>query len=791
MVKQFTRYQIPYTMHTLALSMCYSGAVLAQTSLPFTPTPTASKVGHTLAESEHHWRTPASHLPADAPNVLVIMLDDAGFAQSDVVGGEIHTPTFQRIADAGIRYNAFHTTAISSATRAALLTGRNHHRVSAGTITEFASDFDGYTGEIPKSSATIAEVLKDYGYSTALIGKWHNTPPSHTGPAGPFSTWPTGYGFEYFYGFLGGETDQYAPSLVRGTSPVEAPRDPKYHLTEDLAGDAVRWLQDHHTSAPGKPFFMYWAPGAVHGPHQIFKSWADKYKGHFDSGWDVYRQRAFERQKAMGWIPDNTQLTPRPATLPAWDSVPAQEQKFQARLMEVFAGFLEHTDTQAGRLVDELEREGIRDNTLILYVFSDNGASSEGKRGTINELLNINMIPSTTPQQMQVLDKVYGGLDALGGPKLSAMYNAAWAWASESPFIGTKLVAGYFGGTRTPLAISWPKGIAADPRVRTQFHHVDDIAPTLYDILHITPPTTVNGIAQDPIDGVSMRYSFADPSAKDRKPAQYFEMMGSRAIYDEGWVAAAFGPNEPWNTNLAASYMHWDPAQDQWALFRLASDYSEAQDLSAQYPDKLKQLKQRFDEQAQANKVFPLGAGVFPFLHPEARVGTRQTEWNFGAQTSRLPEFMAPNLRSRNSLVTADIDVPEKASGVVYSLGGASGGVSLFMRDGVLHYEYNAVGLARTKLMAASPLPAGRHRVAIETRMLDAKPGAAAQLVLRADGQDLAIGTTPFTPPIAFTATGSFNVSRSAGSPVSLDYFDDAPFAFSGLIQNVHVSYQP
>ena len=779
--------RIPHALAAVTLGLQASLAV-AQTSLPFPPTPSASFVGRTLAESKHQWRQPAAHLRADAPNVLIIMLDDAGFAQSDTVGGEIHTPTFQRIADTGIRYNAFHTTAISSATRAALLTGRNHHHVESGTITEFASDFDGYTGVIPRSTATVAEVLKDYGYSTALFGKWHNTSPLATSPAGPYDTWPTGYGFEYFYGFLGAESDQYSPSLIRNTTPIEAPRDPKYHLTEDLAAGAVGWLRQHHTLAADKPFFMYWAPGGVHGPHQVFQSWSDKYKGKFDAGWDAYRQHAFERQKALGWIPADTQLTPRPDTLPAWDSLSPEEKKFQARLMEVYAGYLEHTDTQAGKVIDELEREGVRDNTMIIYVFSDNGASSEGRQGTINELLNINMIPSSTAQQMKVLDSVYGGLSALGGPKLSGMYSAAWAWAGESPFIGTKLTAGYFGGTRTPLAISWPKAIKADATVRQQFHHVNDIVPTLYDVIGITPPSSVSGVAQEKFDGVSMRYTFANAKAKDRKPAQYFEMMGSRGIYEDGWVAAVFGPVTPW-VGLGPELGRWNPDQDHWALYRLDSDYSEADDLAARHPDKLAQLKHRFDEEAKTNKVYPLGAGFFPFVHPESRVGTRQTEWHFDSQTTRLPEFMAPNLRSRDSVVTVDAVLPADAHGVLYSLGGASGGVTLYAMDGHLVYEYNAVGLVRSRLRSEQPLAAGRHRIEVATWMLAAKPGSAARLVLRVDGQELATGTTPYTPPITFTATGTFNVGRNLGSPVSLEYFDAAPFTFDGEIDDVHVVY--
>ncbi|MFI8608091.1 arylsulfatase [Pseudomonas sp. NPDC077649] len=762
----------------------------AQDSLPFPPAPSASDAGPTLQESRHQKRQTQTHLPADAPNILVIMLDDAGFAQADTVGGGIHTPTLSRVADSGIRYNAFHTTAISSATRAALLTGRNHHRVGNGVISELATDWDGYTGEIPKSSATMAEVLKQYGYSTAAFGKWHNTPTHHTTAAGPFDTWPTGYGFEYFYGFLAGETSQYEPRLYRNTSPIEPPREPGYHLSEDLAEQAVNWLHEQQTLAPDKPFFLYWTPGAVHGPHQVSASWADKYKGKFDSGWDRYREETFARQKDLGFIPQNAQLTPRPAELPAWDSLSAEQQRYQARLMEVYAGFMEHADTQAGKILDELERQGERDNTLIFYVFGDNGASAEGMEGSISELLAQNGIPFPKEQQVQVLDSMYGGLPALGGAKLESMYNATWAWAGSGPFPGTKLVAGYFGGTRTPLAVSWPNGIAADKRVRSQFHHVNDIAPTVYDLLDIAPPLSVNGVAQDPLDGVSMRYSFAEAHAESRKPPQYFEVLGSRGLYKDGWMASVFGPRKPWVQGFA-QFMGWQPQNDRWALYDLRSDYSQATDLADKYPEKLAELQAEFDAQAKANHVYPIGAGLYPFLDPTVLAGDGRQEWRFDARTKRLPEFAAPNLRSRGSLVRAQVELPEKASGVIYALGGISGGVTLYLDQGHVVYEYNAMAVARIKLRAERPLGAGSATIEVRTQTTAAKPGAPVQLSLLVDGEEVASGVTPFAPPLTFTASETFDVAQDLGSPVALDYFERAPFAFEGKVRDLLVRYTP
>ncbi|CAE6851610.1 hypothetical protein R75461_07501 [Paraburkholderia nemoris] len=762
----------------------------AQESLPFPPAPSASKIGETLTESTNHWRQPATHLPANAPNVLIILLDDVGFAHPDTVGGFIHTPTLTRLAESGIRYNTFNATAISSATRAALLTGRNPHHVGFGTISELASDFDGYTGVMPKSASTVAEVLKQYGYSTVAYGKWHNTPANETSPAGPYDHWPTSYGFEHFYGYMAAETSQYSPRLFNDKTPIEPPHDPKYHLSEDLANQATGWLKQHHSLAPDKPFFMYWAPGATHAPHQVSKEWADRYKGKFDAGWDVYRQQAFERQKAQGWIPGDTRLNPRPASLPAWDSLSPDEKRFNAREMEVFAGFLEHVDTQAGKLIDELDREGIRDNTLIFYVVSDNGASAEGIKGTINEMLTINGVDVPVEKQIKALNEQYGGLAALGGPKIEEHYNAGWAWASESPFQGTKLVAGYFGGTRVPLVVSWPKGIKADKSIRTQFYDVDDIAPTIYDVLDIKAPQSVNGIAQIPLDGVSMRNSFNDANASSTHHAQYFETFGSRAMYKDGWVASVFGPRTPWVASLAG-LAGWDPRKDQWALYHIDNDYSQAVDLAAQYPQKLAELEALFDAEARANNVYPVGAGMYPLLNPRDRVGSRQTEWHFDDETRRVPDFVAPRLGAFSNRVTVEADVPVEASGVLYKLGGTAGGVTLYFDKGHLHYEYNAMAMWRTKLLSPKTIPPGHHRIEMDTLVTSPGRDAPADLILLVDGVEVAKATTPVTASLAFSASETFDVGANPGSSVSLDYFDRAPFKFNGRIADVHVVYLP
>jgi len=753
--------------------------------LPFPRAPSASIAAPRLQDSKHVRRVETNHLRKDAPNVLIILMDDVGFGQASTFGGEVNTPTLSKLADQGISYNTFHTTAICSPTRAALLTGRNHQRVGNGTIAERAVDWDGYTGVIPKSSATMAEVLRNYGYKTAAIGKWHNTPADQTTSMGPFDRWPTGHGFDYFYGFLAGETSQWEPRLVENTNQIEPPHSEKYHLSEDLAQHGIDWLRHHQAFAPDKPFLLYWAPGAGHGPHQIFKEWADKYKGKFDTGWDAYRERVFARQKQLGWIPADTKLTSRASSMPSWDSIPEAQRPFQQRLMEIFAGFVEHVDAQAGRVVDELERLGIRDNTIVIYIFGDNGASAEGQNGTISELLAQNSIPNTVEQQLSALDKI-GGLDALGGPKTDSMYHAGWAWAGNTPFQHTKLVASHFGGTRNPMVISWPKGIKPDKTPRAQFHHVNDIVPTIYEVVGIKPPKVVDGVAQDPMDGVSLAYTFNDPKAPARKKFQYFDNNGSRAIYQDGWLAATFGPLVPWLPG-APGLAEWDSAKDKWELYQISKDFSEANDLAAKEPQRLTQLQKTFDEQAKANKVYPLGAGIWLRLHPEDRIKSPYTSWRFDTTTTRMPEFTAPGIGNSNNTVTIDAEIGENASGVLYALGGSGGGVTLFMDKGQLVYEYNMMIIERYTARSAATIAPGKRRIEVTTKLESAKPLTAADVILKVDGTEVARAAIKRTVPAAFSPSETFDVGVDLGSTVSLDYFDRRPFRFDGKIEKVEV----
>ena len=783
----------------VVLLALFAVAAVAQTALPFPPKPSGSIAGRTMQESIYSPLPAVSHLPKDAPNIIVVLIDDVGPGLPDTYGGEIHMATLSRIASGGISYNRFHTTAMCSPTRAALLTGRNHQRVSAGQIAELANDWDGYSGVQPKSSAMVAEVLKDYGYSTGAWGKWHNTPAEQTTAAGPFDYWPTGYGFEYFYGFIGGEASQYEPNLVRNTSTVHPPKTSGghnyYHLSEDLADDTITWLQNHKSFAPDKPFFIYWASGASHGPHQVMPEWSDKYKGKFDDGWDAYRERVFRRQQAVGYIPQNAQLTPRPDTMASWDSIPESEKPFQRRLMEVFAGFTEHVDAQVGRIVDEVDRLGYGDNTIIFYIWGDNGSSAEGQNGTISELLAQNGIPTTTEQQIKALDTL-GGLDALGSPKTENMYHSGWAWAGSTPYKSTKLIAAHFGGTRNPMAVRWPAKIKPDPTPRSQFLHVNDVVPTIYDIVGITPPAVVNGIQQGPFDGVSFATTFNDAKAKEVKHTQYFEIMGSRGIYHDGWFADTIGPRLPWLPGLPKGFFDdkgqiaWDPAKDKWELYNLNEDWSQANDLSAKMPEKLNAMKELFTIEFARNQGFPVGGGLFvPVVRPDLRIAPPYTEWTFAGNMTRMPEFTAPALGNKENLVVVDAEIPPNANGVLYALGGFSGGLSLYVQDGVLSYEYNLFEIQRTHIWAKSLLPTGKVKVEVETKYAVKKAAGPLDVVLRVNGQEVASGRVPVSAPLMFTANDCLDIGTDLGSPVALDYYSKAPFAFNGTIHQVSVKY--
>jgi arylsulfatase len=784
----------PYSL--IILSVCvvsWLDPAISQDVLPFPPTPSQSHAGVTIESSTYQKRVEPRRLPADAPNILIILIDDVGAATPSTYGGEINTPTLDRIAGMGISYNRFHSTAMCSPTRAALLTGRNHTRVGNGQIAAIANDFDGFSGIIPKSSATLAEVLKAYGYNTGAWGKWHNTPEEQITSKGPFEYWPTGYGFEYFYGFLAGEASQYEPTMVRNTSYVERPEttggNDHYHLSEDIADDAIVWLREQKAYAPEKPWMMYWAPGASHGPHQVMREWADKYKGKFDDGWDAYRERVFANQKRLGWIPDSAKLTPRAESMASWDSIPESEKPFQRRLMEVFAGFTEHADYNVGRIIDEIERQGELDNTIVLYIWGDNGSSSEGLYGTISEQLAQNGIPTKISEHLAALEEL-GGLDALGSDKTDNMYHAGWAWAGSTPYQGTKLQGAYFGGTRQPMAVSWPNRIKADGAPRPQFHHVNDVVPTIYEILEIPAPGIVNGFHQDEFDGISFAYTFDAPEAESRKKTQFFDIMASRGVYHDGWFASARGPREPWVGGIPKGIREWSPLTDKWELYNLREDWSQAVDLAEQMPAKLEELKALFLTESAKNKNLPIGGGLWStaLYHPEDAPASSLTEWTFDHPISGMPESAAPKLGKVSSLVTMEVDIPKNANGVLYALAGFSGGLTCYIKDNTLCYEFNLFEVRRTKIRSSEPLPEGRATIEVESKLVD-KIGGPIDVRMKVNGKQVAKDRVPNGMSLHFTSNATFDIGKDQDSPVSLDYFEDAPFEFNGKIGRTRIEY--
>ena len=702
--------------------------------------------------------------PAGAPNVVVVLIDDFGFGQASAFGGPIHMPTLERMAATGLRYNRFHTTSLCSPTRTALLTGRNHHVNNAGAIMELATGFPGNTGVRPNSVAPLAEILRLNGYSTAAFGKYHETAPWEVSVSGPFDRWPTHSGFDKFYGFIGGETNQWAPAIYDGVTRVEPPHDPNYHFTVDMTNQAIAWAQFQHALTPDKPFYMYFATGATHAPHHVPKEWIAKYKGQFDQGWDKLREETFERQLKMGIIPPGTKLTPRPAEIPAWDSLTADQKQLCARQMETFAGFAEHTDHEIGRLVDALEGTGELDNTLFFYIAGDNGASAEGgPDGSYNEMLALNGIVSDVSTQLKHVDE-------WGGPMTFPHYAVGWAHAGDTPFQWTKQVASHFGGTRNPLVIRWPARIKnAHGEVRSQFAHVIDVAPTVLEAAGLPEPILVDGAKQRPMDGVSMVYTFNDPVAKERHTTQYFEMFGNRAIYKDGWVAAA-RHSIPW---LMAKLPPLD--QDRWELYHVDEDFSEANDLAAQNPGKLKELQAVFDQEAIKNHVYPLDDRRVERFNPELAgrpdlIGNR-TSLTLHEGMAGIAENAFINLKGKSHSVTAELEIPATgANGVIIAQAGRFGGWALYMKGGRVHEVYNFGGLERYTVSDPAPLAPGHHTVRYDFISDAGPPGSGGLSRLTVDGKAVGETRVARTMPFVFSADEGVDVGTDNETPVTEDY---------------------
>jgi arylsulfatase A-like enzyme len=720
--------------------------------------------------------------PAGAPNVLVILLDDVGFGASSAFGGPCSTPTAERLAERGLKYNRFHTTALCAPTRQALLTGRNHHAVGMGGVTEIATSAPGYNAIRPNTAAPLAETLKLNGYSTAQFGKCHEVPVWESSPMGPFGQWPTGSGFEHFYGFIGGETNQYYPAIYEGTTPVEPEKTPEegYHFTEDITDKAIDWVSQQKALMPDKPFFVYYAPGATHAPHHVPKDWADRYKGRFDQGWDQLREETFERQKALGVVPPDAELTKRHDEIPAWDDMPDDLKPVLARQMEVYAGFLEHTDHHVGRLIDTLEELGVLDDTLVYYIIGDNGASAEGTlNGSFNELLSLNGISG-----IETAEFMAARIDDFGGPNAFNHYAVGWAHAMDTPYQWTKQVASHWGGTRNGTIVHWPSEIEAEGAVRPQFHHVIDIAPTILEAAGLPEPVSVNGVQQMPLQGVSMTYSFDDPDVTDRHETQYFEMFANRGIYHKGWSAVT-RHSTPWM--MTAELPPFD--DDVWELYG-PEDWTQAKDLSGEMPEKLHDLQRLFLIEAVRYNVLPLDdrrverfnadlAGRPQLIH-----GTSQLLFR---RMGRLSEGSVINIKNKSHSVTAQVVVPDVgASGVIVAQGGAFGGWSLYAKDGRPKYCYNFAGLRQFHVEGDTVIPAGEHQIRMEFAYDGGGLAKGGTITLYLDGNKVGEGRVEATVPMIFSGDETCDVGSDIGTTVSNDY-DALGNEFSGLIRWVQI----
>jgi len=748
-------------------------------------------IGRTFHESEPAWPKPIRAV-ADAPNVLFIVLDDTGFGHLGCYGSPIHTPNLDRLAANGLRYTNMHTTALCSPSRSCILTGRNHHANAMSCITEGATGYPGANGLIPFENGFLSEMLIPHGYNTFAIGKWHLTPAEQVTAAGPFDRWPLGRGFERFYGFMGGDTHQYYPDLVADNHQVTAPKTPEqgYHLTEDLVDRAIELIADSKQVAPDKPFFMYFCTGAMHAPHHVSKEWADKYKGQFDDGWDAYREKVFEQQKKLGLIPIDTQLSKRDPDVAAWASLSDDERRLYARMMEVFAGFLEHTDHHIGRMLAFLEASGQLDNTIVM-VISDNGASSEGgPHGSLNENLFFNNVPETLEDNLK-------GIDELGGPKYFNHYPWGWAWAGNTPFRRWKRET-YRGGVSDPFIVHWPDGIAAKGEIRTQYAHAIDMVPTVLDALGIEAPHHIRGVTQSPVQGVSFMHTFDDGDAASRRHTQYFEMMGHRAIYHDGWRAVCPVPG-PSFAEAGLGFGELAVTEDKlreldaegWELYHVEEDFSESRNIAAENRPKLIELIATWYAEAGKYNVLPIDSrGVSRLAEERPQLGVDRARYVFYPGTSSISGPAAPRTLNRPHSITTTVEIADDTQGVLVAQGGASGGYALYVKDHKLHYAYNYLGVQEFHVATTDALPRGRHELRFEFEPTGEPDvahgrGTPGRAQLYVDGKLSGQIDLPVTIPLSIGITEGLTCGRDEGSTVTPDY--EAPFAFTGTIEQIAV----
>jgi arylsulfatase A-like enzyme len=741
----------------------------------------SGSVGRTYLDSDPPQFPQPVQAPKGAPSVVLILLDDTGFGQYGTFGGGIPSPTMEKLAAEGLRYNTFHTTALCSPTRAALITGRNHHSATFAGITEAATGYDGYTTVLPRSTGTIGEVLRQNGYMTAWIGKNHNTPTWEASAAGPFDRWANGLGFDYFYGFNAGDMNHWNPVLYENRNLVPASTDPSYHLTVDIADRAIAWVRKVKSISADRPFFLYVAPGANHSPHHVPREWIDRFKGQFDMGWDQYRQQTFARQKTLGVIPARAKLTPRPPGLPAWDSLNADQKRLYARMMEVFAGYGAHVDHHMGRVVDAVKQLPGAENTIVIYIVGDNGASAEGGiEGSLNENLFFNGFPETWQENLKAIDE-------LGGPKHFNHFPSAWAHAMDTPFQWTKQVASHFGGTRNPMIVSWPARITDKGGLRQQFLHVIDIVPTLYEVIGITPPQELNGVTQKPIEGLSFAQTFADATAKSRRTTQYFELAVNRGLYHDGWMASATS-FAPWEPNRSG----FDPDTQRWELYHVEEDFSQADDLAAANPTKLRELQDLWWAEAAKHNVLPLDWRAAERLNAElmgrpSLTGDRTVFTYYPGQLG-LPNDAAPRILNKSWTLTADVEVPDAgAEGMIVTHGGLVGGYGLYLRDGKPTFVYNYLALDRFTIAGQQPLPKGKVQLTVDFvyQGKTEERGKGATVTLTANGVKVAEGQLPRTIPLQISLGEGMDIGMDVGSAVDFTY--TLPFAFTGTIDRVTI----
>jgi arylsulfatase A-like enzyme len=770
-----------------------------RTVLPIRRPPFTGVTDKTLAGSQPDWALIGHPKPPDgAPNVLLVLIDDAGFGNPSTFGGPINTPNYDRMAAEGLRYNRFHVTAMCSPTRAALLTGRNHHAVGMGGIPEFSGGFPGYSAMLPRDAAPFPKVMKENGYSTAGIGKWHLTPEKEQGPAGPFNHWPNAWGFDYYWGFLAPEAGQFDTMISENQKiiGVQEGKDGKpFYFPEAMTDQAIDWLHGVRGHDSDKPWLLYYSTGCSHAPHHVSKEWSARYKGKFDQGWDRLREETFARQKALGVVPADAKLTPRDASMPAWDSLSGTSKALFARQMEVYAGYSENADFQVGRLLDSIEEMGELDNTVVVWIWGDNGASLEGTpTGTFNEGTMVNGLPLTDEEQMQLTLK-WGGLEAWGTEMMYPHYSTAWAWAGNTPFQWGKQVGSHLGGTRNPLVIRWPERISDAGGLRSQFTHVTDIGPMILDIAGIPQPTHVDGVEQQPMTGTAFSDSLTDADAGERHTQQYFENFGNRAMYKDGWWLAMRMPRVPWRLDpeMLKTFAPgvWDPDQDPVELYYLPDDFAQADDLSASHPEKVAELKALFWEEAERYNVRPLLAGFSPFFGILPPLGSQSTTTYYGDVHNVAPGVV-PRVYNHSYTISADLHIPDGgAEGVIVADGNHLGGFSLFVQDGKLRHTYAFLGVFDYHQESDGPLPTGDVNVQMRFVADEAKPATPGEVTLFVNGEEVGNGRLEHTVPFGFSGYSGMDIGRSSGLVVDRGYADQAPFAFTGTVKKVVFDVAP